>query len=218
VSPKFDLEAGWLSFDPNTMQISPRRDGGKPVSHPISLPGKFWGTKQAGVPTCSEPGHGNKGCSKWAGCPMKQFPHVGPGTVIMKMRGSVSASNCYDYFESTVGGRPTSQLHHGMDGWKLDTTRTTIDVLGRTAAIEKGKLDVESSRQAVLGSKPQVWQMEVGGLLPPWWPMMKKKGLPLPDSAEHYPELADDDSDAQVQSPKITRAEGISTKRRGRRS
>ena len=218
--PKFDLDStagevvkpeyfehpqeGWLSYDPNTLHISPNKDGQKPVSHPIALTGKFWGTKQAGISTCSEPREGNRGCSKWSGCKIGQrFPHVGPGTVIMKFRGTVSSANCYDYFESTRGGRPTSQSHYGMDGWTLDTTRTTIDVLGRTAAIDKGKLNVESTRQAVVGSKPQVWQMEIGGLLPPWWPMMKKKGLPLPESAKHYPELAEDDEN-ENKSPKAT--------------
>ena len=206
MAPKFELEAnagesvipeyfehpseGWISFDPNTLYISPHREGKKPISKPIAMVGKFFGTKQPMLPTCSEPGPGNAGCSKWAGCPMKKYPHVGPGTVIMRKHGTVSSVNCYDFFETTRGGKPTSQMHYGLDGWKLDTSRTTIDVLGRTAQIESGKLDVESSREKVISSKPHVWQMEIGGLLPPWWKLMRGKGLTLPLSAEHYPKLA----------------------------
>ena len=134
--PKFDLESnsgeaikpeyfehpdeGWLSYDPSTLYISPRREDKKPINRPISLQGKFWGTKQPGVPTCSEPSDGNAGCGKWAACPMKKFPWVGPGTVIMKVRGKVSSANCYDYFETTRNGRPITQTHYGIDGWKLD--------------------------------------------------------------------------------------------------
>ena len=186
-------EHGYLAYDPNTLYISNTRDGQKPINVPIKLSGKFVGTKQPMIPTCSEPTQGNAGCPKWAGCPFKKFPYVGPGNVIMRKHGTVSMSVCYDYYETTRNGRAVSQNHHGMDGWTLDTSRTTIDVLGRTKAIQEGRLNEESSRQAVMASKPQVWQMEIGDLLPPWWPLMKKKGLALPQSAELYPELADDD-------------------------
>ena len=186
-------EEGWLSYDPVTLYIS-----GVKHSNPISLPGKFWGTKQPHVRSCSEPGPGNAGCVKFAGCRIGQkYPGVGPGPVIMELRGTVSTAPCYDYFETTRAGKPVSQLHYGMEGWKLNTSRTTIDVLGRTGAIESGKLNEESSRQAVMASKPRVWQMEIAGLLPPWWPLMKKKGIPLPDSAKHYPQLAEEPSKAK---------------------
>lgn len=223
--PRFDLEPnagesilpeyfehpaeGYLSYDPNTLYINPHRDGQKPISHPIMMVGKFFGTKQPGVPTCSEPGEGNKGCQKWYGCPMKKYAHIGPGTVIMEKHGTVTASNCYDYFETTRGGRATSQNHYGLDGYKLNTSRTTIDVLGRTAAVAAGKLNEESSRQGVMASKPQVWQMEIGWLLAPWWPLMKKKGLELPPTAEHFPELTVDD-DEPVEKPKGSRPKKVS--------
>jgi hypothetical protein len=217
MSPKFDLSVtsgeavvpeyfehpteGWLSYDPMTLDINPHRDGKKPISKPIAMVGKFFGTKQAGVPTCSEPSEGNKGCSKWAACPMKNYKHIGPGAVIMRKQGTVSSCTCYDYFETMRGGRPQSFLHYGMDGWVLDTTRTTMDVLGRTAAVESGKLDAESSREKTISSRPQIWGMEIGGLLAPWWPMMKKKGLPLPESAKHYPELTEDDEPEETSKP-----------------
>lgn len=184
---------GWLAYDPNTLSISRNRDGHKPVNKPIMLTGKFFGTKQPQVPTCSEPGPGNAGCSKWYGCPMKKFPHVGPGPVIVKKQGTVGAVNCYDFFETTRGGRATSQTHYGLDGWSLDTSRTTMDVLGRHWAIKAGILNEESSREKILATKPRREEMEIGGLLAPWWPLMKKKGLPLPPTAENYPELAEDD-------------------------
>lgn len=218
MSPKFDLEAnagesilpeyfehpteGYLAFDPATLYINGNRDGQKPISHPIVMTGKFFGTKQPFVPTCSEPAEGNKGCQKWYGCPMKKYPHIGPGAVIMKKHGTVSFANCYDYFETTRGGRPVSQMHYGLEGWKLDTSRTTIDVLGRTQAITDGKLDVESSTQKVMATKPKTWQLEIADLLPPWWPMMKKKGLKPHPAAEHYPELMDDDEEEPAEKPK----------------
>jgi len=184
---------GYLQYDPNTLYINANRDGQKPISHPIVMTGKFFGTKQPYVPTCSEPGNGNMGCPKWAGCPLKKYVHVGPGNVIMRKHGTVSMSVCYDYFETTRGGRPASQLHHGLDGWKLDTERTTIDVYGRTWAFESGKLDVNSTAAEINATKPRRGEMEIGDLLPPWWPLQKKKGLGLHPSAEHYPELAEDD-------------------------
>jgi hypothetical protein len=207
VSPKIDLEEntgeavkpeyfehpseGWVSYDPRTMYIN---SGSQGVKHhrPIALTGKFVGTKQPHVSTCSEPVEGNRGCAKWAGCPMKKFPYVGPGNVIMEKHGMVTFAPCYDYFETTRQGKPVSQLHYGMEGYKLDVSRTSVPVLGRTGAVMAGKLNEESSRQAVLASKAKVWEMEIGDLLPPWWGLMKRKGLPLPESAKMYPELVDD--------------------------
>lgn len=206
--PKFDLEAssgervlpeyfehpteGYLEYDPNTLYINPNRDGQKPISHPIMMTGKFFGTKQPQVPTCSEPGEGNRGCHSWHGCPLKKYMHIGPGQVIMRKRDNVSMSVCYDYFETTRGGRPSTQLHHGLDGWKLDTTRTTIDIYGRTWAYESGKLNVNSTAAEVNATKPKKGEMEMGDLLAPWWPLQKKKGLQLHPSSEHYPEFVDD--------------------------
>lgn len=218
MSPKFDLEAkagesslpeyfehpteGYLEYDPNTLYINPNRAGQKPIRNPIIMTGKFFGTKQPGIPTCSEPSEGNRGCQKWYGCPMKKYRHIGPGNVIMRKHGTVSMSACYDFFETTRGGKATSQLHHGLDGWSLDTSRTTIDVLGRTQAIIDGKLDVESTRGAVMASKPKVWQLVIGDLLAPWWPLVKKKGEKLHPAAEYYPELAEDDEPEPEPAPR----------------
>lgn len=218
MSPKIDLESnsgesitpeyfehpteGWLRYDPSTLYIDANKDGQKPVSHPIAMEGKFFGTKQPHVPTCSEPGNGNAGCPKWHGCPLKKYMHVGPGNVIMRKHGTVSMSVCYDYFETTRGGRPASQLHHGLDGWKLDVDRTTIDIYGRTWAFESGKLNVNSTAAEINATKPRRNEMEIGGLLPMWWPLMKKKGLALPTQAQHYPELAEDDDEPPVEKPK----------------
>lgn len=185
-------DLGWLAYDPQTLYISPSREGQRPIVKPIKMIGKFFGTKQPIVPTCSEPGPGNMGCSKWPACPMKKWPHVGPGMVIMSKTGTRSFSNCYDYFEATSRGRPVSQVHYGMQGWKLDTGHTSIPVMGRTEAVQLGKLGPESSREAVMASRPKAWEMEVGDLLPPWWPLLKKKGFVLPQSSEHYPELVEE--------------------------
>lgn len=221
MSPKIDLDTnvgesvvpeyfehpteGYLSYDPNTLYISPNRDGQRPISHPIMMTGKFFGTKQPFIPTCSEPGPGNAGCQKWYGCPLKKYMHVGPGQVIMRKMGTVSMSVCYDFFETTRGGRATSQLHHGLDGWKLDTSRTTIDIYGRTWAFESGKLNVNSTAAEVGATKPRKGEMEIGDLLPMWWPLQKKKGLPLHPSAVHYPELTTDEEDEAPKPKKAKR-------------
>lgn len=186
---------GYLQYDPNTLYISASRDGQGPISHPIIMTGKFFGTKQPNVPTCSEPSAGNRGCPKWYGCPLKKYVHIGPGNVIMRKHNNVSMSACYDYFETTRGGRPSSQLHHGLDGWSLDTSRTTIDIYGRTWAFESGKLNVNSTAAEINATKPKKGEMEIGDLLAPWWPLQKKKGLPLHPAAEHYPELTEDDEE-----------------------
>lgn len=185
-------EHGWLSFDPNTMAISPNRDGHRPINKPIFLPLKFQKAKQPSIPTCREPGPGEMGCSKWYGCKIGQMYNNVVGNVIMKKHGARSAAKCYDYFETTRGGRTTSQSHYGHDGWELDFSKTTIPVLGRTEAVGAGKLNEESSREKVISSKPRVWEMEIGDLLPPWWRLMKEKGLPLPEAAKQYPKLTEE--------------------------
>ena len=212
MSPKIDLtgtegdptvpeyfkhpDAGWLEYDPRTLYVSDRRDGQKPLNAPIAMTGKFFGTKQPYVPTCSEPTEGNKGCPKWAGCPMKKWKHSGPGIVIIRKQNTISMSKCTDYFETMRGGRPASQMHLGMEGWELATDRTTIEMLGRTNAFASGKLDTDSTEAQVKAVRASVAEVEVGGLLAPWWPLMKKKGLELPEQAKHYPELAEDDEAA----------------------
>jgi len=198
---------GYLQYDPNTLYINPNRDGQKPIRRPIVLAGtKFFGTKQPLLPTCSEPSEGNSGCQKWYGCPMKKYIHIGPNNLIIRKHGTVSMARCDDYYETTRGGRPTSQMHLGLDGWKIDTSRTTIDVLGRTEAITSGKLDVESSHQAVMASKPKVWQMPIGDLAPMWWPLVKEKGEQLHPAAAHYPELVEDDEPEPEPTPRKKRA------------
>lgn len=200
---------GYLEYDPNTLYINPNRPGQKQINHPIVMTGKFFGTKQPMLPTCSEPGPGNRGCDKWYGCPLKKYMHIGPGNLIIRKHGTVSMAICYDYYETTRGGRPTSQMHLGLEGWKLDTTRTTIDVLGRTEAIVTGKLNVESSREAVLASKPKVWQMPIGDLAPMWWPLVKKKGEQLHPAAAHYPELTEDEDEEEDPKPKSRRRKHV---------
>ena len=133
---------------------------------------------------------------------MKNWKHVGPGTVVMRKHSTVSFANCYDYWEVMRGGRPSSQMHLGLEGWKLDTTRTTIDVLGRSWAITEGVINKKSSPEELKNVRPRKEEMEVGGLLPPWWPLLKKKGLPLPESAQHYPELVEDDEEEAPEKPK----------------
>lgn len=179
---------GYISYDPNTLAINPRRQGHRPINYPISLPGKFWGTRQPFTPTCGEPREGHAGCSKWYGCKIGQmFAGVGPVNVRMKKHGTVSFDVCTAYFETTRDGKTTSQLHNGIDGWKLDTSDTTHPMLGRTWAIKAGLLNEESSREKVIATKPRVSWEEIPNLGPPWWSKMVEKGLELPEIAKKFP-------------------------------
>ena len=179
-------EEGYLQYQPSTMRIIGRGPGKPPIKQPIKLYGKFIGTKQPGVPTCSEPGLGNAGCNKWAGCPFKALPFVGPMQLIIEHHGTVSNSHCFDYYETIDDrGKPLTNRHYGMDGWKVDTTRTTIDV--------RGHVPVTNALGQKIGATSNIWQKEIPDLGPPWWPEMKRKGLPLPPAAQIYPELVDPD-------------------------
>ncbi len=181
---------GYLAYDPNTMVINPNRDGQRPINKPIALTGPFWGTKQPGVQTCAEPGNGMRGCDKWYGCKLgQQFPGIGPVQVRAKKLNTVTAANCYDFFETTRNGKPTSAMHMGLEGWKLDMTDTTYPQLGRTWAIKAGLLDVESSREKIMATKPKVSWEEIPNLGPMWWKKMLEKGLPLPEISEKFPDF-----------------------------
>lgn len=187
-------EEGYLQYQPSTMRIMGRGPGKPPVKQPIKLHGPFIGTKQPNIPTCSEPDPGkNAGCAKWAGCPFKALPYVGPMQLIIEHHGTVSNAHCYDYYETIDDrGRPLTNRHLGMDGWKVDTSRTTIDVLGH--------VPVTNALGQTIGKTSSVWQKEIPDLGPPWWPEMKRKGLQLPPGAALYPELVDPNGSGGVES------------------
>lgn len=205
--PKFDLEqvhqpqtqkarfrhpdVGFLEYEPMTMRIKPTADQMDRVKHPINLAGvtdsngnSFVGTPQPFVKTCTQPMAGNAGCPKWAGCPFKALPHVGPVAMRVRYDDDVNYGMCYDYYEALdERGRPISQNHMGMDGWKVALDGTTHPILSN---VPVGKDPITGK----VFTQKQTWNREIPNLGPPWWPQMAKKGLPLPRSAELYPELA----------------------------
>lgn len=180
-------EEGYLEYQPSTMRILGRGPQRPPIKQPIKLFGPFIGTNQPNVPTCSEPVPGrNAGCGKWAGCPFKALPYVGPMQVIMEHNGTRSNSHCYDYYETIDDrGRPLTNRHYGLDGWKIDTEHTTIEL--------RGHVPITNQLGQKIGASANVWEKEIPDLGPPWWPMMRRKGLPLPPAAKMYPELTDPD-------------------------
>jgi len=117
------------------------------------------------------------------------FEGIGPVNVRVKNLSTVSAAPCTDFFEVTRNGKPTSPIHMGLDGWKLDTSDTTYPQLGRTWAIKAGLLDVESSREKIMATKPRVSWEEIPNLGPPWWKKMLEKGLPLPEISKRFPKF-----------------------------
>jgi hypothetical protein len=183
-------DEGYLQYQPSTMRILGKGPGQSAIKQPIKLHGAFIGTKQPSVPTCSEPGPGNAGCNKWAGCPFKALPFVGPMQLIIEHHGTVSNAHCYDYYETIDdSGRPLTNRHYGMDGWKVDVSRTTIDV--------RGHVPVTNALGQKIGAHANVWQKEINDLGPPWWPELKRKGLPLPPAAALYPELVNPDGEPE---------------------
>ena len=205
-------EEGFLQYQPSTKRILGRGPGQPPIKQPIKLHGDFVGTNQPNVPTCSEPIPGrNAGCAKWAGCPFKALPFVGPMQLIIKHHKTVSNAHCYDYYETIDDrGKPLTNRHYGMDGWKVDTTRTTIDVRGHSP--------ITNQLGQKIGQTVGIWQKEIHDLGPPWWPILKKKGLPLPPAAKLYPELVGPEDEWKDGSPVAESQPSVSRSGRGKRT
>lgn len=131
---------------------------------------------------------GNAGCPKWHGCPLKKFPYIGPGQVLMKKKDAYSVVECHEFFsEKDIQGKLIYQINWVEQGWKMDTSRTTTPVLGSTPVYNQHGLKV--------GVQRGIWQKEWPDLLPYWWPLLKKQGKPLPESAKRYPQFAEDDEE-----------------------
>lgn len=212
---------GWLDFDPRTMAIH-QPQGRKPLRKPIGLDGPFVGTKQPFVPTCSMPGPGNAGCPKAHGCPilkaLGERPHLGPCTVIAQKKDAISEMACVDFFPvRDVRGHLIYQTNYQEQGWKLAVDRTTVPVLGSVPQYN------EFGQKT--GVKRGVWQKEVSGLAPYWWPLLKEQGKPLPEIAARYPDLIGDEEvecttgSSAESSPSVSRGgrKKRTAKARGRR-
>lgn len=195
---------GWLDYDPHTLAIVVT----KPITKPIGLPEKFIGVKQPGVPTCSEPVQGNAGCPKWHGCPLKKFPYIGPGQVLMRKKDAYSVVECHEFFsEKDARGNLVYQVNWVEQGWKMDTSRTTTPITGMVPQFNQ--LGQKS------GQIRTVWQKSWPDLLPYWWPLLKKEGKPLPESAKRYPQFAEDEEEQST--PKSGSPEPLPSVSRGGR-
>lgn len=185
---------GWLDYEPISKII---RQPAKHINWPIGMPGQFHGTSQPQIPTCRKADGFNATCPKAAECPIAQagLTHLGPGMVILKKRDAVTAMECYHYFGAhDQRGWQVHQINMVDDGWKMDTSRTTIPVMGSVPVMNRlGQKTGEIRRGD--------WEKEVPDLLPYWWPLLKKQGKPLPEAALHYPQFAEDDEEEQSTQP-----------------
>ena len=209
-------DEGYLEYEPSTQRIRGKGPMQPPITHPIRLAGvldgqgrSLVGTKQPYLQTCSEPGEHNRGCDKWHGCPFKALPYVGPMSLRIKKNEAVNTTTCYQFYESLDNrGRPISQNHLGLDGWKVDVTATTHPMLGY--------VPVKDQFGNVTGKVQSRWEREIPNLGPPWWPLLKKKGQPIPDAAALYPELVQGEEEEECGEKSEPSASQPSVSRSGR--
>ncbi len=231
-------DLGYMTYEPQTMRI--RGHTRDRLSLPVNLAGvkdrygnSFIGTPQPYVRTCTQPTADNAGCPKWAGCPLKSLPHVGPVAFRIRHNDEVSYGMCTDLYETLDAiGRPMSQSHMLMDGWRVDTDDITHPIMSNKPV---GRDPITMKVQ----TKKEVWHRIIPNLAPPYWPMVVQKikelvskgepvpaELALPRSAALYPELVGEDEcgvkDSGAASPRSASPSGRrkrtgSTTRRARR-
>lgn len=121
--------AGKLMVDSSTKVVTPI-PGKMYVDIPLRLPKEMMQADQPYIRTCGDPTNANKGCEAavGGGCPiLRQYGRVGPVNVIIEKHSNVDSVPCFHaYCGRTEMGRPTSQAHYLMDGWRILTDRTTI--------------------------------------------------------------------------------------------
>lgn len=122
-------QVGELMINKATKVVTPV-PGKMYPQYPLRIPVELMAVDQPHIRTCGEPNKENKGCTAavGGGCPiLKQYGRVGPCNVIIEKHSKVDSVPCYmAYCGITVHGRPTSQAHYLMDGWRVLTDRTTI--------------------------------------------------------------------------------------------
>lgn len=123
-------QAGLIKLNPDTMKVSTIHE--KPYPNmPLKLPKAISDIDQSAIRTCSIPSTTNKGCDSAVngGCPLinRYGRGCGPFNMIVEKNGIVDSSRCFAvYCGVTDSGRPASQAHLLMDGWRIVTDRTTI--------------------------------------------------------------------------------------------
>lgn len=121
--------AGKLMVDSSTKVVTPI-PGKMYVDIPLKVPKEILAVDQPHIRTCGTPTGTNKGCEAavGGGCPiLRQYGRVGPCNVIIERHSNVNSVPCFHaYCGITEMGRPTSQAHYLMDGWRILTDRTTI--------------------------------------------------------------------------------------------
>lgn len=121
--------AGKLMVDSSTKVVHPI-PGKMYVDVPLKVPQEIMAVDQPHIRTCGAPTATNKGCEAavGGGCPiLREFGRVGPVNVIIEKHSNVNSVPCFHaYCGITEMGRPTSQAHYLLDGWRILVDRTTI--------------------------------------------------------------------------------------------
>lgn len=128
--------------------------------YPLKIPVELMAVDQPHIRTCGVPEGQNKGCTAavGGGCPiLREYGRSGPYNVIIEKHGKVDSVPCYmAYCGITPHGRPTSQAHYLMDGWRVLTDRTSTP---------HNILDAETRRMSIV-------EIEVSDL-PPFYDAVK---------------------------------------------
>lgn len=137
--------AGMIKLNPDTMKVAPNPEGSYP-NMPLRLPKSISDVDQNAIRTCSIPSATNKGCDSAVngGCPLinRYGRGCGPFNMVVEKNGIVDSARCFAiYCGITDSGRPASQAHFLMDGWRIMTDRTTIKE--RTVKVVGNKKEYE---------------------------------------------------------------------------
>lgn len=125
---------GQLMVNSDTKVVQPIPGQPPYPNFPIKVPKELMDVPQPHIRTCAMPAEnggrtGERGCEAAVngGCPiLTQFGRVGPVQLILERHGKITSAPCYiTYCGITNYGRPTSQAHMLLDGWRILTDRTT---------------------------------------------------------------------------------------------
>lgn len=121
--------AGMLMVDSSTKVVTPI-PGRMYPQVPLKVPQDMMQVDQPHIKTCGNPTATNKGCDAAVGgaCPiLRHYGRIGPVNVIIEKHSNVNSVPCFHaYCGITDMGRPTSQAHYLIDGWRILRDRTSI--------------------------------------------------------------------------------------------
>ena len=182
-------QAGLIKLNPDTMRVATIPDKLYP-NMPLKLPKSISMVDQPAIRTCSIPGPGNRGCDSAVngGCPLiaRYGRGSGPFNLIVEKNGQVDSFGCFAvYCGITDTGRPASQAHFLMDGYRILTDRTTIQERV-VNVLPDGRREYSMVTTEVPDLPPFYEEAKVGRFAEPK-PEPKKRGRPRKVKSESTP-------------------------------